>query len=270
MATEKSYGSISRGIVFEKSGMSAVHCHDKHELYYMAKGSTTYYIGDKIYHIKEGDFAFIPKGILHKTDYETSQHNERVLLTFYDWIFTSELQAIREELCRSRIIYVKEDKRPLFEALLHQIEEEAKSQDKYMDFLINLHITELLVQLCRHKDDHKPALSGDDQTLYRISKYISTHFQDPITLDELSLIFSVSKSHLSRKFKEYTGIGINEYITYVRISNAEKLLKETTLPITQISAQCGYSDSNYFSTAFKKIRGITPKRYRTQHSVSSS
>ena len=72
----------------------------------------------------------------------------------------------------------------------------------------------------------------------------------------------MSESHLSRKFKAHTGIGINEYITYVRITNAEKLLRETELSVTEVADQCGYSDSNYFSTVFKRIKGITPQKCR--------
>jgi AraC family L-rhamnose operon transcriptional activator RhaR/AraC family L-rhamnose operon regulatory protein RhaS len=64
------------------------------------------------------------------------------------------------------------------------------------------------------------------------------------------------------------GIGINEYITYVRITNAEKILRETNLSVTQVADCCGYTDSNYFSTVFKHIKGIPPQRYRKQWNKS--
>lgn len=257
---------ISRHVTTQKGGMPHVHYHDNHELYYMVKGSTTYYIGDKIFHLQQGNFAFIPKGILHKTDYEDNANNERILLNFSDLVFTNELQGVKEELCNCRVIYVEESLLPYLEGLLKNIETEYKSKDRYQSIMINVYITELLVQICRYKYDYKPALSGTDQTLYLISKYISTHFQEPLTLKELSKEFAMSESHLSRKFKAHTGIGINEYITYVRITKAEKLLRETNLPITEVAEQCGYSDSNYFSTVFKRIKGITPQRYGKQYS----
>lgn len=256
---------ISRHVTTQKGGMPHVHYHDNHELYYMVKGSTTYYIGDKIFHIQQGNFAFIPKGILHKTDYEDNAKNERILLNFSDLVFTNELQAIKEELCNCRVIYVEESQLPYLEGLLQNIETEYHRQDGYQSIMINLYITELLVQICRYKYDYKPALSGTDQTIYLISKYISTHFQEPISLKELSKEFAMSESHLSRKFKAHTGIGINEYITYVRITNGEKLLRETDLPITEVAEQCGYSDSNYFSTVFKRIKGVTPQKYGKQY-----
>ena len=42
----------------------------------------------------------------------------------------------------------------------------------------------------------------------------------------------------------------------------EKLLQENELPVTQIAEQCGFNDSNYFSTVFKRVKGMTPQKYR--------
>lgn len=253
---------ISRQIATQKSSMPHVHYHDLHELYYMARGSTTYYIGNKIYHIQRGNFVFIPKGILHKTAYETQSSIERLLINFSDAIFTNELQEIKQELYSSRVINIPEEKIPFFEALLKQIESEDRQKDAYSPIVLRLHITQLLVALCRYKCHFTPVFSGTDQTIYDISKYISRHFQESFSLKELSQTFSMSESHLSRTFKFHTGIGLTEYITYVRITHAEKLLKETSLSITQIAQQCGYSDSNYFSTVFKRVKQLSPQKYR--------
>jgi len=85
----------------------------------------------------------------------------------------------------------------------------------------------------------------------------------------LSKIFAMSESHLSRKFKYITGIGINEFITHVRMTNAEKLLRDKTLSITEVAQQCGYNDSNYFSTVFKKFKGISPLKFKQNKADSN-
>ena len=69
--------TFSRDVKLQRDKMPSVHCHKMHELYYMVKGNTTYYIKDEIFHINEGDFVLIPKGAFHKTAYEQKQHNER-------------------------------------------------------------------------------------------------------------------------------------------------------------------------------------------------
>lgn len=254
--------TISRRTMSLISSAPQVHSHTFHELYYMANGSATYYIDSRIYHIQSGNFVFIPKGIAHKTTYENHADNERLLLNFSDAIFTTELHGIKKELCSTRILYIPEEMIPYFEDLLKQIEAESDRKDECSTIMLNLYITQLLVQLCRYKYHVQPVLSGADQTIYEISKYLRLHFNENISLNLLSHEFSMSESHLSRIFKAHTGIGINEYLTYVRITNAEKLLKETDLPIAQIAQQCGYDDSNYFSTVFKRIKNITPQKYR--------
>jgi len=94
-----------------------------------------------------------------------------------------------------------------------------------------------------------------------LSRYISINYSSDLSLDNLSKKFAMSASHLSRRFKAVAGIGITEYITYVRILNAEKLLKMSGLPVTEVAAACGFNDSNYFSTVFKRIKGTTPLKF---------
>ena len=116
--------------------------------------------------------------------------------------------------------------------------------------------------MARHRILERQNLGVMEKIVYSVSEYISDHFAEDIQLDILSRKFAISSGQLSRKFKDVMGIGMNEYIRYIRILNAEKLLKNTTLPITDISQQCGFNDSNYFSTVFKKATGITPIHYR--------
>ena len=253
---------ISRNAITNERIIGSVHYHQEHELYNKLKGKTTYYIGDEIFYIEEGNFAFIPKGILHKTDNENCLTNERILISFSDNIFTDELQGVKEELYNCRLISIAASQLPRLEDLLLQIESESNRDDIYKNIMTDLYIKELLTQICRYKCEHKQVLSGTDKTIHMISQYISTNFRQELSLKTLSKTFAMSESHLSRKFKASTGIGLNEYINYVRITNAEKLLQENELPVTQIAEQCGFNDSNYFSTVFKRVKGMTPQKYR--------
>ena len=73
---------------------------------------------------------------------------------------------------------------------------------------------------------------------------------------------NVSGTYLSKLFKEEMGTGFTEYVTKVRLEEAEKLLADTVLSIMEIAAAVGYPDEKYFSRLFKKSTGIKPSEYR--------
>ncbi len=246
-----------------KSPMPHVHYHTQHELYYLKTGSTTYYVGDKIYRLQQGDFIFIPKGVLHKTNYEDSTTCERMHVYMDDSVFDARLHAIKEELLHHHIIQVSPAVLPDLETVIMRIQQESLQPDlPYSSNLRALCIRELLFLLFRHKQNNKSTLSQTDRLVYDVSKHIASHIQQPITLEILSEEFSTNKFYLSKKFKNTIGIGISEYVTYARITKAEELLCETDLSITEVAQQCGYNDSNYFSTVFKRVKGLSPQQYR--------
>jgi len=240
---------------------SEVHSHEHYEMYYLLDGKTKYFIGDEIFEIESGDIVFVPKGVFHETDSETCLKNERILIFFDDTTFTLETEYILRELCNYRVIHIPKNNLERIERLFIRIRNEYKRNGRYSRTLINIYILELCTLLCRHKVDYKPSSVTVNEDIHAISQYIRTNYSKEITLKSLSRDFAMSESHLSRRFKEVSGIGINEYITYVRIMNAEKLLRTRKMPITKVAAACGFNDSNYFSTVFKKIKGITPLRY---------
>ncbi|MEE1042726.1 MAG: AraC family transcriptional regulator, partial [Clostridia bacterium] len=122
----------------------------------------------------------------------------------------------------------------------------------------------LLINLSRLSADKSDEVKTPS-FIQKISNYIGENYANEITLDNLSREFSISKSHLSRLFKNTTGFGINEYITIVRIKNAERLILSTKLPITEIATRCGFNDSNYFSSVFKKIKGMSPLKFKNDN-----
>ena len=75
----------------------------------------------------------------------------------------------------------------------------------------------------------------------------------------------MSTSYFSKQFKSVTGVGFNEYLNIIRVTASEKLLISSNKPITKIAMECGFNDSNYYAAVFKKIKGITPKKYSLEN-----
>ena len=96
--------------------------------------------------------------------------------------------------------------------------------------------------------------------------YISQHFKEPLSLDEVAEKSNVSPTYLSKLFKDEMEIGFNEYLNKVRIEESEKLLAQTTHTIKEIAEMTGYGDEKYYSRTFKKVTGIKPSDYRRLYS----
>ncbi len=74
----------------------------------------------------------------------------------------------------------------------------------------------------------------------------------------------MSREHISRKFKQVTGLTLSKYVTKLRIDQAKYWLRETDETIYTISLMLGYQDEKYFSKLFKKITSYTPFEYRNE------
>lgn len=87
---------------------------------------------------------------------------------------------------------------------------------------------------------------------------LSEHLDARIIAEELH----ISRSKLYLSCDKYLGMGIAEYIHILRIKEAQRLLKESNLTVTQISDKVGFADYNYFCRIFKKETGHSAKKYR--------
>lgn len=91
---------------------------------------------------------------------------------------------------------------------------------------------------------------------------IDFYYSSDLSLASLSVLCSVSKSHLAAAFKKETGITVTDYINQTRIKQSLILLNTSSMSISEIATRCGFSDANYFSRTFRKLQGQTPSQYR--------
>lgn len=119
----------------------------------------------------------------------------------------------------------------------------------------------ILVEDClqRTSEDVEPEDAAE-----RAVRYVNKHYNETLTLEQISEQFNISLSHLCRQFKRITGAPFTEYVTRRRIEQACVLLKGTQLPIAQIGEQVGYPDYFYFNKVFKKVQGVSPSVYRRE------
>ena len=101
-----------------------------------------------------------------------------------------------------------------------------------------------------------------NKSLDELKKYIRANFSCELSLEFLASLVHLSREHLSRTFKEYTGQTISAFLLDIRIESAKKLLHNPRNSITEISEYCGYKTIGSFQRAFKKHTGMAPREYR--------
>ena len=104
-----------------------------------------------------------------------------------------------------------------------------------------------------------------DQGKYRIDKaldYINEHYFEELDLKKLAKLAALSESQLIRTFRQNYNTTPIGYQLELRISEAQRLLSDTSMPISEIAYRLGFCDSNYFSHFFRRKIGMTPTQYR--------
>lgn len=112
----------------------------------------------------------------------------------------------------------------------------------------------------------RSSLSAREQELYQEAMdYIETQRNAPLTRSQIAEALHVSPDHLGRVFYAATGTTIMNYITHRRIEAAKLILAAGSENIGEVANLVGFSSIPSFSTAFKRIAGVTPSDYRRQH-----
>ncbi len=103
---------------------------------------------------------------------------------------------------------------------------------------------------------------SNDTVIDSITQYVKNNISSDLSTTRLCKLFYVSKNKLYSLFKKYYNTTVQKFITTEKLSQAEKLLRTTELPISEISERVGFSDYNNFIRLFKQLYGLPPLHYR--------
>ncbi len=113
--------------------------------------------------------------------------------------------------------------------------------------------------LCRVlKNKHK---TYKDHVVSSVQKYIGSHLEDRLTLNDVAAVFGLSPNYLSAIFKKNCGVGFSEYITQKKITLAKSLLLEQGMKVYEVADRLGFESAFYFSKVFKKVEGLSPRDF---------
>jgi AraC-like DNA-binding protein len=109
-------------------------------------------------------------------------------------------------------------------------------------------------------------VGGSRLRIDRVLLHLHQHYHEPLQLAEVAEIASLSVSGLHRMFRKHTQAGISDYLIGLRIGEACSRLSGTNQPIQHIAAEVGYASLANFNRQFRRLRGMSPREYRSSFS----
>ena len=251
--------------------MAAHHCHPYFELFYVETGGCRFTIENNMYDLYPGDFILIPPYVLHYTRYLFGSCKRNTIFFGEKDISESVKNLLPGKggfFDEMRIFHVPEAYRKQISLLFSQMITEGKISDDFSFPILEMILQTLFLlcgRVCNFFQDIPAEIHTTDRQILTAAKYISENYTNPITTAEIAAAVGFSPNYLSKKFREAAGIGVHQYLSFIRLKHAAEELITTNDPITEIAFRCGFSDSNYFKDAFKKAYGLAPREYRKTH-----
>lgn len=235
------------------------HYHNYYEIYYLVAGECDYCINNKIYSLAANGLIFIPNHVIHKTVYQADQY-ERIVLNFtgdyIDSLLADRLSDVF--VCNLK----KQDDTDYIAHIFRNINQNVYKKDEISHLLLKCCITEILAYIFCNYGDNALDFTKNLDPINRALSYISENYAQDITLEKVAAMSGYNKEYFSKLFKKSVGTGYKEYVILTRLNAAERLMMTSAKPIREVAMQCGFNDSNHFSSVFKKAYGISPSKYK--------
>lgn len=154
------------------------------------------------------------------------------------------------------------DDYPIILDLFRSIERESRlPQGAETTAFLSFALITKICQLIKSHSSPKEEPKASPATMAR--EYIDRHYKENIKLADIAKSVHANTYYISHLFRSEIGLSPMKYVILRRMGEAQNLLINTQLTITEIATRVGYNNSNYFQNAFKSATGITPGDYRS-------
>lgn len=223
---------------------------------YTYSGTARVEYQQKKYELGPGDGILIDCNLPH---YYLATSNWDVAVLHIDG---PNLPHLNEDYLETDNLLFHDETTGRFQQLLEKILRIYNSPQLQRDLRAGHAIEELLIYLLILQSNMNIQVKDIPDGVQTAISYIEKNFRNDISLDQLAQVVSMSKYHLSKEMKRYTGFSPHEYLISLRIRQAKQLLHYTDLPVNKIALSVGFNDINNFNYQFKKRTGKTPLQYR--------
>jgi YesN/AraC family two-component response regulator len=256
----------------------SAHWHHYMELLYFIEGTAIVYAGEEHFTVKKGDMVLITPDETHSII-----RKNKIKLNYYVLQFDPDILNLSRSVFELKYVfpfmYKNMCHRKLYrhnELIISSIPQIIKNL--YVEFHNKQYGYELAVQAAIHRivlwilriwknenplTNHEIKLGKPDMERFiKLLNHINKNYNNNLNAKDAALLCNMSYFYFSRQFKKVMGKSFTEYLTLIRVREAEKLLLTTELNITQIALNTGFCDCSYFIKQFKLIKGTPPNMWK--------
>ena len=279
---DKLYFKVQKGTSQE---LSVSHVHDYLQIWYVLRGSFRHVVDNRDFIQAAGDLLIIPPYISHQIDTRRSEGVEFIFCDMADNFLNlfpegMEKNTLFNLTCLRPLMYNATNATPFLSftgevaqrigRLYLDLLAEYKKASNLSPIYIRSDLVRLLALIAEEYNQAVPQKDDAVYSRYRTAlqdamDYIELHYTEPISREDVCKIALMSVSSFSYVFKQITGQTFMEYLHLLRIRCAQKLLRETSLSVTDVCLACGFSDLTHFGRIFKKNTGLSPNQYLKLH-----
>ncbi len=250
-----------------------LHWHDEFEFIYVESGGGLVRVNDTVYDCTAGDIVFISPGKIHDI-----RQKQNLPMVYYNVLFKLTLLESDEESAFFReyllpmqdgslefpeYFAVGTDKnaamtmylRPLVERWLFDFSKDVLLAKSAVFPLVNM-VKRLGFTPAKASGTKKPSITR----IKNLLNYIEQHYGEQISVETAASLTNYSPSFFMKFFKKVSGTTFVHYLMAYRLEQAEKLLRQTDMNVTEVSARCGFESLSYFIKCYKQRYGYTPHK----------
>lgn len=248
-----------------------LHMHNEFELLTVFDGKTVFHLNGKDYVLTKGDIIFINSRIAHSTSiYKDAS-------TFFIQ-FSPDIHSGDNTPYTGKYLFrfvnhendaaVFKAGTPLNEEILRcmkNVFDEHINMEQSYDAFIKADVYKILALLYRNNIIKNPENVFSMRFISKILpalEYIDCHYQEDISLKDLCRIMSLNESYFCRLFKQATNTSFVQYLNFVRVCKAERMLISGDKSISEIAYDTGFSSVSYFNRTFKKYKFCAPSLFK--------
>lgn len=243
-------------------------------LVYIKKGVGMYMLDSSLLCLNEGDLIILPPGVQFcfsskELGDEYNVNLKAVVLRFDSAWLDSVLAAF--PMFSDAVLKIKEMRSPFtvwgpkWMKLSSLLDDALFSCDpsnqpvKVMEILLQLSSPDGYTLIKDMKDCDMQTLTARKE---KIDRYLECNCYGKVSLDDISRYVGMSRTYFSQFFRTHYKEGFADHLTRVRVEKASVMLLHTDKQIPAIAQECGFKTVQYFTRAFKKVKGVTPGVFR--------